>query len=377
MRVFLLCLLLPALLSCRLAGRIAAPVFQTTEALVAALPDPGLNVCGCDAPVLGEFTGATLARMAKAMRIPSEQEMLGALSVLPPRIVRVGLVVDSRYRTSWTEEELRAEAEAHWISVTDLYDEEIGYVLEVQVDTVFRGEDPWEDVPPKWNSLSFDYTVLLNAFRDWVQESDNLYSRGEVDCMMFHTGRYPSVAGAAYATTICHSQLNACGLVFGMNPFVSAHELAHMLGVGHDTKDDKNEAGQGYIMAKSVGGAQLFSFSERSKSHFLQQAYIFSCLEEPPTEDGPPFLRGDIKFDGKIDLQDAVALSNYLFPPNEESRFPCNCDDAADVNDSGALGVDDILYLMNHLTVPAWPPIPPPQGFNGPDPTPDGLGCNR
>ena len=46
--------------------------------------------------------------------------------------------------------------------------------------------------------------------------------------------------------------------------------------------------------------------------------------------------------------------------------------DAADVNDDGAIDLDDAFYLSSYLNA-AGPPPPPPFPTAGTDPTPDDL----
>jgi hypothetical protein len=53
------------------------------------------------------------------------------------------------------------------------------------------------------------------------------------------------------------------------------------------------------------------------------------------------------------------------------------CDDAADVNDDGRLGLLDALFLTNHLFGMA-APVPPPAGPRpGTDSTEDDLPCRQ
>lgn len=83
------------------------------------------------------------------------------------------------------------------------------------------------------------------------------------------------------------------------------------------------------------------------------------------------FLRGDVDGDGRFSLADVLAIILFAFA-DEEGKLPCL--DAADVNDSGRIDVEDALNLLARIfdrggqTVsPAWVH----------DRTPDGLGCGE
>jgi len=100
--------------------------------------------------------------------------------------------------------------------------------------------------------------------------------------------------------------------------------------------------------------------------------------ETPPE---PHFVRGDMNADGVIDISDALTIlgCNFLW-------LGClpTCMAAADVNDDGSVvgSVGDVIYLLNWLFMGGPEPPPPTPsapvygpGDCGPDPTPDGLGC--
>ena len=332
---------------------------------------PGISECGVDNDPQLSFDQEAWQRMSGMLGGRSGIEL-----ALEPRVVRVGVVVDSRFIPSESVEQITTRVHEGWAPVTTLYSEDVGYELDVSIEQIFRDEDPWEDVPTKpGTSRSWDYTVLLTAFREWAHLPDSPLMKDEVDCMIFITGRYPSVAGAAYATSICSSQKWACALSFGTNKYVLAHELAHMLGVGHDTKDDIVNR-YSFIMAKSVGYLQNFKFSERSLSHFAQQRYIFTCLPAPVPPGDAPFIRGDVTRDSKVNMQDGIALLNYLFPPPGQPRYEPTCMDACDVNDTGTVGLDDAMYLFNYLyRGDDYPPPKTPFPQAGSDPTLDLMGC--
>ncbi|HAK94966.1 MAG TPA: hypothetical protein DCM87_08170, partial [Planctomycetes bacterium] len=87
----------------------------------------------------------------------------------------------------------------------------------------------------------------------------------------------------------------------------------------------------------------------------------------PPT---PPawncqFKRGDVDRDGDVDITDYYHLSYYL----SDTYLPLNLD-AADVNDDGAVGDADQMYLLQYLYA-SGPQPPPPFSYFALDPTYD------
>lgn len=82
------------------------------------------------------------------------------------------------------------------------------------------------------------------------------------------------------------------------------------------------------------------------------------------------FIRGDANGDGAVNVIDAVRIVGVLFQgvPNTV------CGDALDANDSGAIDLADVSFLLPHLFLMT-PPPPPPYPGAGVDPTPDGISC--
>ena len=83
------------------------------------------------------------------------------------------------------------------------------------------------------------------------------------------------------------------------------------------------------------------------------------------------FQRGDCNADGTTDISDPITALMFLFL----GGAPLPCDDACDGNDDGALGITDVLFLLNYLFVPLSPPPPLPFPACGLDTTIDPLGC--
>jgi hypothetical protein len=84
----------------------------------------------------------------------------------------------------------------------------------------------------------------------------------------------------------------------------------------------------------------------------------------------PVFVRSNVNGDGRVDLTDVIFILSYLF----RGGPPPLCLDSADTNDDGKLGITDGIYLLQHL-FQGGPPPPSPYPAEGPDSTPDDLGC--
>ena len=84
----------------------------------------------------------------------------------------------------------------------------------------------------------------------------------------------------------------------------------------------------------------------------------------------PHFVRGDVDFDHKYALPDVVLIALHLY---SSQSIPCQ--DAADTNDDGSLGLEDLFFLASFMYEQGPPSPPPVPSQPGPDPTPDDLGC--
>lgn len=84
----------------------------------------------------------------------------------------------------------------------------------------------------------------------------------------------------------------------------------------------------------------------------------------------PLFLRGDVDWDEELALTDGILIIEGLF----QNGTLLDCDDAADVNDDGALDISDAIALLMHAFRGDFV-IRSPGGVIGPDPSPDHLGC--
>ncbi len=83
------------------------------------------------------------------------------------------------------------------------------------------------------------------------------------------------------------------------------------------------------------------------------------------------FARGDVERDGRRTVTDAVQIFRGLFLGHGVFA----CEDAADVNDDGAVSLTDGIAFLDYLFRNGPPPPPPGLDAPGPDPTEDGLRC--
>ncbi len=95
---------------------------------------------------------------------------------------------------------------------------------------------------------------------------------------------------------------------------------------------------------------------------------------EPHGGTTTPYKRGDVNCNGFVSLVDATELAGHLFL---ELPLRCGCGDAQDVNDDGAVGLDDVVHLLSFLEAHGAPPPAPGPFRCGRDPTDDRLGCAR
>ena len=94
------------------------------------------------------------------------------------------------------------------------------------------------------------------------------------------------------------------------------------------------------------------------------------CIRRVDRVKNTEFVRGDANVDGQVDIDDGVAIFRTV-----ADGVSGNCDKTADVDDSGAVGPEDVAFLFEFLFRGGGAPSLPFPDL-GSDPTPDdGLEC--
>ena len=104
----------------------------------------------------------------------------------------------------------------------------------------------------------------------------------------------------------------------------------------------------------------------------MARAQVAAYSKRQLTVEPERFRRGDANGDGVLQLTDAVFTLLYLY----RGGIPASCMKALDSNDDGNLNSVDALFTLKHL-FDGGGPLPLPTGECGPDPTVDGLSCER
>ena len=101
-----------------------------------------------------------------------------------------------------------------------------------------------------------------------------------------------------------------------------------------------------------------------------QRPIRYSLAVELDAPSTPPFARGDVNTDTRLNIADAIALLGHLFG----GTGPLKCDDASDANDDGNLNIADAIAILGHL-FGGTGALPDPFQTPGLDPTEDVLSC--
>jgi hypothetical protein len=126
----------------------------------------------------------------------------------------------------------------------------------------------------------------------------------------------------------------AYGLSYGANYKMICDDLDQTGGKGSSTH---------YTMIISAGG-QSSPIGSGSSTHYkLMGGYVGATFVQ----------RGDVNADGIVNVNDVVYLINYLFVPASPPPVPL---EAGDATCDGIINVNDVVYLINYLFVPGSPP---------------------
>ncbi len=124
-----------------------------------------------------------------------------------------------------------------------------------------------------------------------------------------------------------------------------------------------------------VNGAGQVATENLVSVDFFEATPLVESCQVCVVDPNLPFIRGDCNSNEAVNIADAAAQVGLLFL-SDDDHFPAPCHDACDADDTGALNVTDVVYLLNYLFVPGNPAPPAPFPTAGEDPTDDDpLGC--
>jgi hypothetical protein len=127
-----------------------------------------------------------------------------------------------------------------------------------------------------------------------------------------------------------------------------------------------------YVESDAGGIAFMQQLAVMNGGTFLQPGGPLGVAPPMAQFPGVPIRRGDVDADGQLTIADPIRILLYGFGVDCAQI----CRDAADVTDDGVFEpLSDAVTLLGALFVPGHPPVPPPTGACGDDPTPDGLSC--
>ena len=120
------------------------------------------------------------------------------------------------------------------------------------------------------------------------------------------------------------------------------------------------------VTSKSSNGYASFMPPDFER---LATVDVVRFTKEISESSSPRFIRGDARGDGRLNLSDAVTVLLHLFRGQS-----LRCRDAADVDDDGAIEIDDVLGILEYLFLLGQAPQPP-FPMPGRDPSEDDLDC--
>lgn len=113
------------------------------------------------------------------------------------------------------------------------------------------------------------------------------------------------------------------------------------------------------VMAVSRDDRKLFLFDEWNRR--LEVVYL---------ETSSGFIRGEVNFDGALNIADPIRVLRHLVM----GGMSPGCESSADADDNGAVNTTDVVYVLNYLFLGGPAPVAP-WPLCGEDATPDSLTC--
>lgn len=157
----------------------------------------------------------------------------------------------------------------------------------------------------------------------------------------------------------------------GQAPVDALRILLHVEGQPEDTTVEATFSNSDYFswsaeVPLAIGENVVHAMGMTSRDEVLDA----DSIEVVVGTSGGEFVRGDVDLLRGLNITDALLIPFYIFGGRQ---LPC--EDAADVNDDGAIGLDDALTLLEYLFL-AGPRPPAPFPAVGVDLTDDTLTCD-
>jgi hypothetical protein len=73
--------------------------------------------------------------------------------------------------------------------------------------------------------------------------------------------------------------------------------------------------------------------TDKTKAHYDEGGYLTYK---------PPYLRGDVNGDGKVNMDDATFVINIILGTDEATEV-------ADVNNDGQVSMPDVMFIINYI----------------------------
>ncbi len=180
-----------------------------------------------------------------------------------------------------------------------------------------------------WNTQEFPNAAY------WVKVSaHDRYGNPATDSMQVQVENYFQVAGKVGLSD---------------DPPDSSGSVIHIVQL---SVSDTTDAGGSFTFESVGGGHYLFQLSHPGYVSLDTAVQVGAGADYEFTLEVGTYLRGDVNYDQRTDLSDAVYLINYLY---KQGPVPLPFF-AGDANSDGTVDLSDAIYLLNYLFKQGPPP---------------------
>ncbi len=138
------------------------------------------------------------------------------------------------------------------------------------------------------------------------------------------------------------------------------------------SQDEVEYAPNGIYSLPAAGGPMSVETQIRQLTNLEIVKDFEDEIEIDPTLGILSFKRGDVDFNGKLEITDPINNLAYQFL----GTFTPPCEDACDFDDNGKVEITDAIANLSHQFLGTAPPAPPGKDSCGEDPTDDTLTCD-